>query len=103
VALLGTSLGLGLAAKSKFDGAECGMKAMPALPDGVCTEAGQDTTNSARRLADLGTGLAIAGAVSVGIGVWLFVRARHHDHPDHVVVSPSVSDDGVGVVVTWFR
>lgn len=103
VALLGTSLGLGLAAKSKFDGAECGMKAMPALPDGVCTDAGQKTTNSARGLADLGTGFAIAGAVAVGVGVWLFVRARHHDHPDHVVVSPSVSDGGVGVVVTWIR
>jgi hypothetical protein len=99
--LLGTSLALGLAAKSKFDGAECGMKA--GLPDGVCTAAGQKTTDSARTLADVGTGVAIAGAVAVGVGVWLFVRARHHADSDHVVVSPSVSDGGVGVVVTWSR
>jgi hypothetical protein len=99
VALIGTSVGLGFAARSKFRGADCGSKA--GLPDGVCSPMGQTTTDDARMLADVGTGVAIAGAVAVGVGVYLWIRAGRRR--DHVVVAPTVSDDGVGVVVTVFR
>jgi hypothetical protein len=105
--LLIGSLALGLAARSKFNGAACGANAMPALPDGLCTDEGQATTDSARRLADLGTGLAIGGAVAVGIGVVLYLRSGRSGGSgsggDRVLVTPSVSDDSVGVVVTFQR
>ena len=102
--LLG-SLALGLAARSKYNGAQCGDKAVPPLPEGMCNTEGQDTTNSARRLADIGTGLAIGGAVAVGIGVVLFLRSGGSGSGggDRVLVTPTVSDDGVGVVVTFHR
>jgi len=100
-ALLIGSLVFGLAARSGFKGADCGDKV--GLPPNVCTPDGQKTTDRARKLADIGTGFAIAGVVGVGVGVFLFLRGGHHAaaRADHVLVTPTVSDDAVGVVVTF--
>jgi hypothetical protein len=100
VALLGTSLALGLAARSKFQDAACGENAM--LPPGMCTEAGQKDTDSARTLADIGTGVAIAGVAAVGVGVYLFIRAGKRSD-DQLTIVPAVSEDSVGVVVQFHR
>jgi hypothetical protein len=97
VALLGTSLALGFAARSKFQDAGC--------EDGVCpTQDAQDQADSARTLADVGTGFAIAGAVAVGVGVYLFVRAgSDRGSSDSLTIVPTVSDDSVGVVMSLRR
>jgi hypothetical protein len=105
VALLGTSLALGFVARGKFRDAECGTNAEPDLAPGLCTPAGQRDADSARTLADVGTGVAVAGLVAVGVGVYLFVRAGRDPGGDRdaVVVAPAVSDGTVGVVVSFYR
>ena len=100
VALLGTSLALGLAARSKFQGAACGLEA--GLPDGQCTPEGQKDADSARTLADVGTGVAIAGVAAVGVGVYLFIRAGKRSD-DQLTIVPTVSEDSVGVVMSLRR
>ena len=63
-ALLVTSAVVGLHAKSR------------------CTDAG--CSDSPLHEADLATGIAIAGAITAGIGIYLYTR-----HSDHVVVAPN--------------
>jgi hypothetical protein len=105
--LLATSLVLGLVARSRYQDADCGPD--HGLPEGTCSATGQSQADRARTLADVGTGFAVAGVAAVGVGVYLFLRgggggsaATDHD-PGGLSISPTVSGDGVGVIVTLAR
>lgn len=82
LALIGTSIALGLSAKSSYDAA---LEANDAETD--------SQIDSSQKRADIATALVIAGAVAVGVGVVLYVRDRKH----RVVVAPTTRGDGMGV------
>jgi hypothetical protein len=104
--LLATSLVLGLVARSRYQDADCGPD--HGFPDGTCSATGQAQADRARTLADVGTGFAVAGVAAVGVGVYLFLRGGGGSPPDDrdtggLTISPTVSGDGVGVIVTLAR
>ena len=67
----------------------------------MCDEIGQTATHSARRRANISTGLTIAGLAAVGAGLYLYFTARRAEAPEtgHAMyVAPSLGD-ATGVVV----
>jgi hypothetical protein len=100
--MLAGSLVLGLVARNRFREAACGENI--GRPAGECTPQGDEQADSARRLADVGTGFALAGAAAVGVGVWLFLRTGEAPSSgDHALFAPSITNDSVGVIVTFER
>ena len=94
-----TGIGIGLYAHHKysaeFDNGNC---MMPDADQPQCTQAGLAATHSARSLGWVGTGVAVAGVLAVGVGVTLWVTAPHHEAARQVSVVPSVSPDEASVV-----
>jgi tetratricopeptide (TPR) repeat protein len=81
-ALLLASLAITLHGKSRYN---------EAVSAGDATR-----VRSAQREADIATGVAIGGAVVVGIGVALYVRDRR----DRPIVTPTTDAHGVGIAVS---
>lgn len=95
VALLGTSAGIGLSARSKWDEAfDDGL----CTDDNVCTAEGQSLTDSARTRANIATGVAVAGVAVVAAGAYLFFSAPSGDEKVARVV-PSAGPDSLGLAV----
>jgi hypothetical protein len=97
-----TGLGIGLYARSQYNGQFDGANANCHDTNGhkLCTPAGVKTTDHARTLGTVGTIVGVAGVgVAVG-GALLWLLSPHStapaEHPG-VSLAPSVSADGVGL------
>ncbi len=93
-AVLGASVGLGISAKQRYDSAFDGGGCVRGEP-ARCTLAGKATVDRAGDRADLATGLAIGGAVLVGLGTALFLTAPH----DAIRIEPIATSHALGVGV----
>lgn len=93
VVLLGGALGLDLWARSQYDDSK-------REPDDFKQE---DLWSSAKTKRFVAQGVAVAGLAAIGVGAWLFVRARSYEQRHAVEVAPSIStEDGesrAGIVV----
>ncbi|GEM_PF-2434419 len=93
VALLGGALGLDLWARSQYDDSK-------REPDDFRQE---DMWQGAKTKRFVAQGVAIAGLAAVGVGAWLFVRARSYEKQHAIDIAPSVdAHDGesrAGIVV----
>lgn len=96
VALLGTSGFLGLAAKSKYDGAFDDGECFDTGSTNVCTPAGKSDVDSARTLADIGSGFAVAGLACAVAGAIVYVTAPSERR---ISIAPVASSSSAGVVV----
>jgi hypothetical protein len=90
VAGIGVSVALGFIAKSKADAAACNDK-------DICSQAGVDQRDAARRLGDVGTAVFIGGAVFAAGGALLLITAPSATRRDARAAWLSVTPGGVGV------
>jgi hypothetical protein len=91
-----TGVALGLVGRSNYqsqlDSGACS-KSTGTL---VCTPAGGAKMNDAIHLANIGTGVGVAGLVLVAAGTVLYVTAPR----DHIAVAPAATPTSAGVVLT---
>lgn len=93
VGMLGIALGLDLWARSQYDDAK-------REPDDFRQE---DLWTGAKTKRYVAQGMTVAGVAAVGVGAWLYWRARTFEKEHAVEVAPSVETDGsesrAGIVV----
>jgi hypothetical protein len=91
VAFLLGGLGLELWAQSQYDDSKV-------EPDDIKQESLWQGARTKRYLAQ---GFAVVGLAGVGVGVWLFIRARNYETPPpgEVAIEPSLTQDSAGFIV----
>ncbi len=101
LAVFGTGLAVGLAARSAWqDAFEAGRCSKADL---TCTATGQARTDAARTRATISTAMVGIGAVAVGVGVYLYVTApKPADDRGRAAVrwTPMVSSGTTGIALT---
>ncbi len=98
IVAMGLSPVLGAVAKSNYDATTTNNNC---TPNGCPDQAGVDARNSAKFLADFGTGLFIGGAVALVGGVVLFfVSPKAHAASASAFVTPFFSPSGGGAALT---
>ena len=66
----------------------------------MCDDVGQTDTHSARRRANIATGVAIAGLAAVGAGLYVYFTTPRRASDEHALyVAPSIDGAGAGVVL----
>ena len=93
---LGTSIVLGLAANSDYQHAESSGACVKTGGRLVCTPGGASQVNHAITLADVSTGLGIAGLALGAAGAVLYLTAPR----EHVLVMPTGTSTSAGIVVS---
>ncbi len=88
-----TGLALGLLGRSDYNSAADGSHCMHITGGVTCDSTGTEQLHSAQRLADIGTGFALASAVLAGAAAIVYFTAP----TDAVVVSPTANGQGVGL------
>ncbi|MGE5184739.1 MAG: tetratricopeptide repeat protein [Acidobacteriota bacterium] len=88
-----TGLALGLIGRSDWNSAADGTHCMRIAGGITCDNTGSEQIHSAQRLADIGTGFALASAVLAGAAAVVYFTAP----ADSVVVSPTANGQGVGL------
>jgi serine/threonine-protein kinase len=81
---VGAGIGIGFAAKRQYDGAGSHCQGT------LCDASGKQTTDSARTLGDVGTGVFVAGAVLAAGGIVLWITAPSASAADKASVGFSV-------------
>jgi hypothetical protein len=92
VAGVATGVGLGFYANSQYDNVLADTARCPNKDKDSCDPLGRDRLQNAGRLADLGTGIGIAGGVLAAAAVIVFVTAPHD-----LVAAPMVGDRAAGL------
>lgn len=101
-ALVGTGIGLGFVANSRYQGEIDNGNCTPGMGDmpPQCNPDGYKTTSNALTLGTVGTVVGITGAVAVGVGAYLwFFAPKEPSSQEHATVTftPTVSGDSAGV------
>lgn len=102
VGIVGTGIVLGLVARSRYNSQIGPLGSGKNCTDGpkpMCNAEGFQKTGNALTLGNVGTGVAIAGGVAIGIGAYLWFFAPKEKVPTEREVSivPTIGPDNAGI------
>jgi tetratricopeptide (TPR) repeat protein len=97
VAMIGTGIGLGLYARSEYNGQIGEGKRCTTEDPPRCDAEGYRITNGARTYGTFGTWIGFAGVAVAGFGTYLWLFARQPTEERNVSVVPTLSPESAGI------
>lgn len=98
-ALIAGGVVFGVLASQRWDDAKAACGGGSACPSVAALSHAQNLTSRARAFGDISTGLVVAGALAVGAGTYLWLRAPASSSAVTARLAPDVNPTGAGLVV----